>query len=158
MLTRVNVHFLSGKSPHRQVVFKGIVRDMHELLLLTRQFDKQVQNYQVLEESVNEAIACLNGRIAGIYVQGQCLPDLTISATVPEVTVSDDGKMLVKGDMARLQLAPSEEGGIGVKCMNTSGLETEQILDEGQFQNCQFSVCEGEMVWQALNVCDRVEV
>ncbi|MGA1195950.1 MAG: hypothetical protein ACO36I_05555 [Candidatus Latescibacterota bacterium] len=156
LLTRANQHFLVGKNRHRQEIFKGIVRDVHDLFFLTRKFDKQTQQCTILNQWVDDAIQVLNGRVAGIYVGGRCKPELNVSVTIPEVTVSDNGQVMISGDMARLQGKVSQTGGIDVKCVSTLGIETCQTGDIDILENCKISVLDGNMIWCPLRLRDVV--
>ena len=156
LLTRTNRHFLMSKNRHRQEIFKGIIKDVHDLFFLTRKFDKQTQYCVALNQAVDEAVKMLNGRAAHLYVLGKCLPDLTVSLTLPEVTVSDDGKILVSGDMVRLQVKPSLEGGLDVICRSALGMEKQKTLDMDVLRHCQISMADGDVVWGAVEVGDAV--
>jgi hypothetical protein len=158
LLTRANQHFLVGKNRHRQEIFKGIVRDVHDLFFLTRKFDKETQSCVGLRQLIDQAIEALDGRMAHVFVQGNCLPELTVSVIVPEVTVSDTGKVLVSGDMARLRVGVAEGGGLDIQCVGTLGIEAQQTLGVGSLKNCQLSMTDGELAWQAIDTCDPVEV
>lgn len=156
LLTRANRHLLTGKNRHRQEIFKGVVRDVHDLFFLTRKFDKQIYHLQVLNRLIDEAIESLNGRCASVFVRGLCKPDLGMSFMIPEVTVSDNGQVMVSGDLARLQGVLSASGGMDVKCVSTLGIETHQEGDVDMLGNCKISVMDGNMVWCPLTFGDAV--
>jgi hypothetical protein len=150
LLTRTNQHFLMSKNRHRQEIFKGIIRDVHDLFFLTRKFDKNSQQCEVLSKLVDEAVRELHGRFAGVFVRGKCKPDLEISIILPDVTVSNAGEVMVSGDIARMQIIRTSEGGCVAECVSTLGIKASHVLDADTLQDCEISILDEDVVWSSI--------
>lgn len=152
LLTRANQHFLMSKNRHRQEIFKGVIRDVHDLFFLARKFDKQTRRCATLKEVLDEAIASLQGRVVQIYVGGKCAPELAVSITLPDVHIADDDRILISGDMVRAEISVSDEvGRLNIKQVNTVGVASQQVVGSDDLSGCRMAIFDAGFFWQPLN-------
>lgn len=150
LLTRENKHFLMSKNRHRQEIFKGVVRDVHDLFFLTRNIDKQIAKCADWSAQVEKAKQAVDGRVAALFVRGRCQHDMTVAVTVPDVMVAEDGKILISGDSARLEVLKAEADHILIKRMNTMGIFSEETVDAAVLKHFQMALIGEEIIWKDI--------
>ena len=147
-LTRTNQNFLRSNR-NRQKILMEVIRNLHELFLLTRGFDKMTKQVAGLESDLNDLIEGVNGRKTGVYVKGAMRPDVDIRFVIPTVSREEDGEVALEADTAHLQMRNGEDG-LDVKRVDSSGEEEDVSCEPGAFECVTVHVHEGLVVWDGV--------
>ena len=153
-LVRSN-HRILKTSKGRQKAFKNVIRSLHDLFFLTREFDKQSSRIAQCEAGIDNLIDALSSQTSPVYVRGAMTPGIDLSFVLPEIErlEDEDEKVFIGRGTVKLTARPGKDAHLcEVTCSDTGGQDTVSNPGSEELQGILIQVHEGRAVWEPINM------
>lgn len=151
LLTRTNRHLIR-QNPNRQKIFKSVIRDLHDLVFLTRDCDKQSSTLSDDESRLEELMDALNDQMRPAYVRGTVVPDVDMQFVLPHAARAEDGGVEINMETAKLSIRPGEGSDErDVTDTDTFGEESVETAPDEDLRGLLVRVCDGRVTREGLD-------
>ncbi len=148
LLTKRNRHLIM-ENPNRHKVFMNVIKSLHDLLFLTRKFDKQSSLRAKAEADLNRLIDALNSQSSAVHVRGAVLPDLDLDFALPDMAWLKDGDLSIERQTARLTVrGGATDNHREVTQVDIGGEAAVLHPNPEELQGISIRIHEGRPVWE----------